>query len=207
MERRSEARIIRSDKLELDDDNMDLASSHASVISSVEQGPVVERTTNKRPSKGPQDRQKILNIGMVGSGEVGKTSLIKKFIFNEHIDGKTIIATIGIDYFPLQVNIAGEQYSIQIWDPAGQERFRSLTKNYYNQLDAVILVFSMTEESSMEAALRWLKEIQEHKDCPVIIVANKSEDVENVKISDEVLNQIAEACKVECVKTSACSGF
>ena len=65
----------------------------------------------------------------------------------------------------------------------------------------------MTEESSMEAALRWLKEIQEHKDCPVIIVANKSEDVENVKISDEVLNQIAETCKVECVKTSACSGF
>ena len=102
LSRRSEARIIRSDKLDLDDD-MDLASSHASVISSVEQGPLVERTSNKRASKGPQDRQRTLNIGMVGSGEVGKTSLIKKFIFNEHIDGKTQIATIGIDYFPLQV--------------------------------------------------------------------------------------------------------
>ena len=52
LSRRSETRIIRSDKLEYDDD-MDLASSHASVISSVEQGPVVERTTNKRVSKGP----------------------------------------------------------------------------------------------------------------------------------------------------------
>ena len=82
-----------------------------------------------------------------------------------------------------------------------------MTKNYYNQLDAVILVFSMTDEASFESALRWLKEIQEHKDCPVIIVGNKSENPENLKISDEVMEQVAEACKVQCIKTSACSGF
>ena len=54
----------------------------------------------------------------------------------------------------------------------------------------------MTDEASFESALRWLKEIQEAKDCPVIIVGNKSEDVENLKINDEVMEKVAEACNV-----------
>ena len=124
-------RIIRSDKIDLADDMGDLASSHASVISSIEQGPLVERMDVKRLS-GNVARDKTLNIGMVGNSEVGKTSLIKKFIYNEHIDGTAGIATIGFDHFPLQVQINQEFHNIQIWDPAGQERFRSLTKNYYN---------------------------------------------------------------------------
>ena len=71
------------------------------LVEKLEQGPVVERTDEKGRVSGTVDRQRTLNIGMVGNGEVGKTSLIKKFIFNEHIDGHTVIATIGIDYFPL----------------------------------------------------------------------------------------------------------
>ena len=65
----------------------------------------------------------------------------------------------------------------------------------------------MTDEASFESALRWLKEIQEAKDCPVIIVGNKSENVENIKINDDVMEKVAESLKVQCVKTSACSGF
>ena len=95
-------RIIRSDQIDIGElKDFDVASSHASVISTIENGPTVERTPQK--TSGKKDNQKTLNIGMVGNGEVGKTSLIKKFIFNEHIDGTNSIATIGIDYFPLSV--------------------------------------------------------------------------------------------------------
>ena len=102
-------RIVRSDQIDLGqvgDEFGDIASSHASVISTIEAGPTVERTPDpKGKSGGFVDRTRTLNIGMVGNGEVGKTSLIKKFIFNEHIDGTNSIATIGIDYFPLSVMI------------------------------------------------------------------------------------------------------
>ena len=54
----------------------------------------------------------------------------------------------------------------------------------------------MTDEASFESALRWLKEIQEAKDCPVIIVGNTSENVENLKINDEVMEKVADACNV-----------
>ena len=155
----SDYRIVRSDKIEIGDDMNDLASSHASVISAIELGPTVERTTDTKKAGKDGDQHRTLNIGMVGNGEVGKTSLIKKFMYNEHIDGHSNLATIGIDYFVLHVQINEELYKITIWDTAGQERHRSLTKNYYNTLDAVILVFSMTDEKSFEAALRWLKEI------------------------------------------------
>ena len=95
-------RIVRSDQIDIGElKDIDVASSHASVISTIENGPIVERTPQK--AGGKKDNQRTLNIGMVGNGEVGKTSLIKKFIFNEHIDGTNSIATIGIDYFPLSV--------------------------------------------------------------------------------------------------------
>ena len=107
-------RIVRSDQIDIGqlDDFGDIASSHASVISTIEAGPTVERTPDSKKAGGAVDRSRTLNIGMVGNGEVGKTSLIKKFIFNEHIDGTNSIATIGIDYFPLNVQINSELYNI-----------------------------------------------------------------------------------------------
>ena len=104
-------RIVRSDQIDigkLGDDYGDIASSHASVISTIEAGPTIERTPDGKKGSAQVDRARTLNIGMVGNGEVGKTSLIKKFIFNEHIDGTNSIATIGIDYFPLNVMINQE---------------------------------------------------------------------------------------------------
>jgi GTPase SAR1 family protein len=68
---------------------------------------------------------------MVGNSDVGKTSLIKRFVYGEKYDNKSRHTTIGVDQFFLQVFVNEEPVDVVIWDPAGQERFMELTKNYF----------------------------------------------------------------------------
>ncbi len=50
-----------------------------------------------------------------------------------------------------------EPVDVVLWDPAGQEHYRQITKNYFNQVEAIVLVFDMTEADTFEGVLRWFK--------------------------------------------------
>ena len=64
---------------------------------------------------------------------------------------------------------------MQIWDTAGEEKFRSLTPMYYKNSSAVILVYDSTSLETFEAIHKWVKEIEEHRTGYVLmfLVANK----------------------------------
>lgn len=95
--------------------------------------------SSKRDSK-----YRKLNVGLVGNAAVGKTSLIRKFALGDQDDNRGTVTTIGVERTPLQVMIHDEPIDIVMWDPAGQERYQQITKNYFNQVDAIVLVFDMT---------------------------------------------------------------
>ena len=116
-----------------------------------------------------------LDIGLVGTSGVGKTSLIRRYARGVSSDGVTSIATIGLEKETMDMEINDEPLKIVLWDPAGQENFSTLTKNYVKNLAAVIVVFDMTREQSLIDAMRWLKNIKEIKDCPIICVGNKAD--------------------------------
>ena len=77
---------------------------------------------------------------------------------------------------------------IKFGDTAGQERFANLTKSYFQMHDALVVVFDMTNPDTLEGAMRWIKQIQNVKMMPLILVGNKSELEEYRILSDDLFN-------------------
>ena len=111
---------------------------------------------------------KEYKIILIGNSAVGKTAFFKKLtknIFNERN-----ISTIGIDkatlYFKdIQVLSKGnnkkEEFNIILFDTAGQERYRSLAKNYFSSTDIVMLLYDITNKQSFEDIEKWLDDIKD----------------------------------------------
>ena len=96
-----------------------------------------------------------LKIGLIGNQSTGKKDLIRKFVDNEFEDN--YISTIGVDYFEKNVIINNKKIKLVIQDTSGEERFRSISKNYYNNIDGIIFVFDVSNlESFNEIIKYWL---------------------------------------------------
>jgi small GTP-binding protein len=96
---------------------------------------------------------------------------------------------------------------IKIWDTCGQERFRSLTSNYYRHADGVILVYDANEPDTFQNLKSWLNSINENTQIsiPKVVIANKI-DLER-KISSYNLKQFSKENKVEVFESSAKTGI
>ena len=117
-----------------------------------------------------------IDIGLVGVSNVGKTSLIRRYCKGENV-GPSKVTTIGLERETINMEIKDKPIKVTLWDPAGQEAYHNITKNYLQKLDAAVVVFDMTNEQSLIDAMRWLKNINEVHKCPTIIVGNKSDKI------------------------------
>jgi small GTP-binding protein len=122
----------------------------------------------------PTDPYDILaRVLIVGNSTVGKTCLAKNYRNFKFVD--TCISTIGIDFYTKIQKSGDTLVKLQIWDTAGQEKFRAITKAYYRGAAAVILVYSIDDRKSFIDVENWLSQIQEqaHDDILILLVANK----------------------------------
>ena len=71
------------------------------------------------------------------------------------------------------MKIHDQPFKVRVWDTAGQERFGKITKQYAQILDAVMLVFDLTNVTSFDSTVMWYKQIKEIKDIPIVFSANK----------------------------------
>ena len=114
-----------------------------------------------------------IKIIMVGSLNVGKTSLVTKYA-NGKIPGQSK-STRNYSYVSKLRNINGNKYEIKLWDTAGQEKYKSLTKLFMKDSKIAILVYSIDNEKSFNDLDDWLKLIKSCNDDELIlgIAANK----------------------------------
>ena len=98
---------------------------------------------------------------------------------NEVFSLPSVSSTIGPSFLTKKVVDVdtGTTVRLQLWDTAGQERFRSITKLYYRGASAVLLVYSIIDESSFEEMGRWLTERGENigDDIVIYLVGAKSD--------------------------------
>jgi len=109
-----------------------------------------------------------------GNGGVGKTTLVNRYLTGLFAPG---ILTIGVDFHIKAVDIEGKKVTLQIWDFAGEERFRFLLPSYAKGANGAIFMFDITRYASLTSVNEWLdvfrKSLIEGEEVPMIIVGGK----------------------------------
>ncbi len=91
----------------------------------------------------------------IGDQNVGKTSVMNRYFDNQFQANN--LATIGVAQKFKVVSILNKSVKLQVYDTAGQERFRTLTHGYYNNANGVILMYDVTREESFDNTTNWLR--------------------------------------------------
>ena len=144
-----------------------------------------------------------LKILLVGDSSVGKTTLLLKYVVGKFSDSH--ITTIGVEYKDKPIILNNRNINLQIWDTSGQERYRSITKNFYRNADGILFVFDVTREDTFAHIKDWLISSDEcDKDFKKIIVGNKI-DLERV-VSKEKIENFGKAKNMKCYEVSAKTG-
>ena len=146
-----------------------------------------------------------LKILIIGDTFVGKTSLLLKYCDGQFPE--THMATIGVEFKDKTIKLNGREIKLQIWDTSGQERFRSITQNFYRNADGIIFVFDVTKTETFNHIKDWLLDAQvEDSDIKRILVGNKTDLAENRVIDKAKMESFAETKKMKSFETSAKNG-
>jgi len=147
-----------------------------------------------------------IKILLIGDINVGKTSLISRFVDEKFKE--SYISTIGVEYKQKQILLDGRKVNLQIWDTSGQERFKALTKNFYQKGDCVIFVFDITEMKSFSNIKDWLINTEsciKHK--KYLLVGNKSDlKTKNNYVREDVIKSFSKKHEMKFIETSAKDG-
>ena len=145
----------------------------------------------------------ILKILILGDSGVGKTSILIKYINNKFDESH--IATIGVDYMDKTIKYKNINVKLQIWDTSGQEKFRSIARNFYRNSDAIFIVFDLNNKDTYNSIKQWINDVEEY--CPnikKILLGNKSDLEKNV--SEEIIKNFAKENNLQYFETSAKNG-
>ena len=115
---------------------------------------------------------------IIGDSAVGKSNILLRYIhdkFNEEFQ-----STIGVEFGAKNIKIEDKIYRIQIWDTAGQETFRSITRAYYKNSVCACVVYDITNRNSFQNIKSWIEDCkkQSPKSVFLVLIGNKI-DLEN----------------------------
>ncbi|CAF0910804.1 unnamed protein product [Adineta steineri] len=186
-----------------DGQNLASTSSSSSINNiSLSSSPSIEivNTTNNNTN------QYQFKVMLLGDSGVGKTCLLVRFKDGTFLAG-SFIATVGIDFRNKLVTLGDKKIKLQIFDTAGQERFRSVTHSYYRDANALLLLYDVTSYSSFENISAWLSEIKEfaHDGVVIMLIGNKIDKSQRV-VSREAGERLARDYEVSFLETSAKTG-
>jgi len=117
---------------------------------------------------------RLFKIVLLGDGGVGKTALKERFL------GKgfesSYLMTIGADFATYTAKVSNEDIKLQIWDLAGQTRFKEVRSGFYQGTLGALLVYDVTRKESAENLVNWVEEVKNfsgNENMSFILVANK----------------------------------
>ncbi|KAJ4922771.1 hypothetical protein JOQ06_022758 [Pogonophryne albipinna] len=149
-------------------------------------------------------------IIMLGDSTVGKSSLLKRY--TEDMFLESINQTVGVDFYVHFLEVApGVRVKLQFWDTAGQERFRSVTRSYYRNSVAGLLVFDMTNQASFDHIKEWHDEVcervQPHKVLFLLVGQKSDQDAQGGRVvSQEQAEKLAGQLGMPYIEASAKTG-
>ena len=123
--------------------------------------------------------QPTIKLITLGDSDVGKTSILIRF--SDSTFTLSTMKTYGIDSKFRSLRLGNRNYTVQVWDTAGQEKFRTLNSTFYSRADGILLVYDVTNPESLLHVSNWMAQIRERtrEDVPVTLVGNKTDLAED----------------------------
>ena len=146
----------------------------------------------------------IFKVLILGDSAVGKTCFLLRYADDTFVDNH--ISTIGLDYRLKMINLPdSKMVKMQIWDTAGQDRFRAITKNYYKGAHGIILIYDVTSAITFSNIKNWLLQIKENtsEKIKIVLVANKIDDITNRVVEKVEGENLAKEYDINYFETSA----
>ena len=145
-------------------------------------------------------------IIVCGDPGVGKTSTILRFTDNAY--SRRYIPTMGIQISDKLFNINERTAELVIWDLAGQSKFETIRHHFYQNSDAVVLIFDITNPQSFTSMKDWYQDYKKYTDTKVIgyLFGNKSDLTQERKIKKELAKELAEELNIDYIEISALTG-
>lgn len=109
----------------------------------------------------------LFKLLIIGDSGVGKSCFLLQFIEGDFKEDHNV--TIGVEYGAKTVTASEKLIKLQIWDTAGQESFRAITRSFYRNANGVILMYDLTRMESFENLEDWLREIRLNSDPEVVV--------------------------------------
>jgi small GTP-binding protein len=143
---------------------------------------------------------------LIGESSVGKTSILSRLVQGRF--DRCQSSTVGADYQVYVADVNSVKLEMQIWDTAGQEKFRSLGPIYYRNAVGAIAVFDVTNHESLIRLEDWIAAFTETAGCETVvaIVGNKADLASARQVSPDVARAIADERQCRYYETSACTG-
>ena len=147
----------------------------------------------------------LLKFIIIGDAAVGKSNLLVSYTSGQFKEEYQL--TIGVEFGSNNVIIGDNTYRIQIWDTAGQENFRSITRSYYKNTACAIIVYEISNKKSFENISSWIEECKNTapKSILMVLVGNKC-DLDNREVTEEEGREFAEKNGMLFFETSAKTG-
>lgn len=138
---------------------------------------------------------------------VGKSCLLLQFTDKRFQPVHDL--TIGVEFGARMVNLDDKLVKLQIWDTAGQESFRSITRSYYRGAAGALLVYDITRRDTFQHLSRWLEEARQHAQSNMVImlIGNKNDLEQRRAVSTDEGRAFAEANGLIFMETSAKTAY
>ena len=148
----------------------------------------------------------IFKIVLIGDTSVGKTNILSKYLTDE-FDAKSK-ATVGVEFGVKNFKIENNIVKVQIWDTAGEERYRSITNAYYKGAKGSLLVYDITNKKSFENVEKWISDLKANadEDISMILLGNKTDLEDKRVVTTEEGKNKAEFYNLTFMETSALNG-
>jgi Ras-related protein Rab-1A len=98
----------------------------------------------------------LIKCLVIGDSGIGKSSLMLRF--TDDVFNSQYISTIGVDFKIKTMSVKNKIFKFQIWDTAGQDRFRTITSSYYRGSNAILICYDVTERETFHNVSKWLEE-------------------------------------------------
>ena len=144
----------------------------------------------------------IIKLLIVGDPGVGKSNFIYRYTKDQFSDNT--LSSVGFESNSKEIDITDKKVIVQLWDSAGEDKFKSITKNLFSRVQGIIIVYDITNKQSFLNVPNWIKLINEdNNNIPYVLAGNKCDLQKERVIQEEEGKKFSHDNNIDFLETSA----